>query len=103
MRNGIVSAEEIMRRVKASGGDIRGTREAKANKKAIDYIPTRRAGHSQTREELVEDYMGYLRARDTYMYGAVEPEMVEEYETLLRQRAVRAAREHYREDSRGRK
>ena len=100
MHNGIVSAEEIMRRVKASGGDIRGTREAKDNKKAIDYIPTRRAGHSQTRKELVEDYMGYLRARDTYMYGAVEPEMVE---TLLRQRAVRAAREHYRDDSRGRK
>ena len=103
MRNGIVSAEEIMRRVKASGGDIRGTREAKDKKKAIDYIPTRRAGHSQTRKELVEDYMGYLRARDTYMYGAVEPEMVEEYESRLRQRAIRAAGEHYRDDSRGRK
>lgn len=61
-RNGIVSAEEIMRRVKeVPGGDVKDIDIlAVKGKKPISYIPGRRAGHSLTRAELVGEYVRYL-------------------------------------------
>lgn len=61
-RNGIVSAEEIMRRVKESpGGDVKDIDIlAVRGKKPISYVPGRRVGHSLTRAELVGEYVRYL-------------------------------------------
>lgn len=61
-RNGIVSAEEIMRRVRAfPGGDVKDIDIlAVKGKKPISYVPGRRAGHSLTRAELVGEYVRYL-------------------------------------------
>lgn len=61
-RNGIVSAEEIMRRVKESpGGDVKDIDIlAVKGKKPIAYVPGRRVGHSLTRAELVGEYVRYL-------------------------------------------
>lgn len=60
--NGIVSAEEIMRRVKASpGGDVRDSDiQAVKGKKPIDYVPSRRVGHARSKAELVGEYVRYL-------------------------------------------
>lgn len=61
-RNGIVSAEEIMRRVKESptedvkDGDILAVK----GKKPISYVPSRRAGHNLSKAELVGEYIRYL-------------------------------------------
>lgn len=61
-RKGIVSAEEIMRRVKESPtGDIRdGDILAVKGKKPIAYVPTRRVGRERTKAELVGEYLRYL-------------------------------------------
>lgn len=61
-RNGIVSAEEIMRRVKESPtGDIRdGDILAVKGKKPISYVPSRKAGRERTKAELVGEYLRYL-------------------------------------------
>ena len=61
-RNGIVSAEEILRRVKESPtGDIRdGDILAVKGKKPISYVPSRRAGRERTKAELVGEYFRYL-------------------------------------------
>lgn len=61
-RNGIVSAEEIMRRVRESpGGDVKDIDIlAVKGKKPISYVPGRRVGHSLTRAELVGEYVRYL-------------------------------------------
>lgn len=61
-RNGIVSAEEIMRRVSESpAGDIRdGDIQAVNGKKPISYIPGRRAGRNLSKAELVGEYVRYL-------------------------------------------
>lgn len=61
-RNGIVSAAEIMRRVRESpGGDVKDVDIlAVKGKKPITYIPGRKAGHSLTRAELVGEYVRYL-------------------------------------------
>jgi hypothetical protein len=58
----VVSAEEIMRRVKASpGGDIRDSDiQAVKGKKPIDYVPSRRVGRNRTKAELVGEYVRYL-------------------------------------------
>lgn len=58
----IVSAEEIMRRVKASpGGDIRDSDIAAVKgKKPISYVPSRRVGRDRARAELVGEYVRYL-------------------------------------------
>nr|DAS61934.1 MAG TPA: hypothetical protein [Caudoviricetes sp.] len=60
--NGIVSAEEILRRVKESPtGDIRdGDILAVKGKKPISYVPTRRVGRERTKAELVGEYLRYL-------------------------------------------
>jgi hypothetical protein len=61
-RNGIVSAEEIMRRVKESPtGDVKdGDILAVKGKKPISYVPSRRAGRERTKAELVGEYLRYL-------------------------------------------
>lgn len=61
-RNGIVSAEEIMRRVEESPtGDIKdGDIQAVKGKKPISYVPSRRVGHERTKAELVGEYLRYL-------------------------------------------
>lgn len=58
----IVSAEEIMRRVKASpGGDVRDSDIlAVKGKKPISYVPSRRVGHARSKAELVGEYIRYL-------------------------------------------
>lgn len=62
MSRHIVSAKEIMRRVKASpGGDVRDSDiQAVKGKKPISYVPSRRAGHERTKAELVGEYVRYL-------------------------------------------
>lgn len=61
-RNGIVSAAEIMRRVKESPtGDIKdGDILAVKGKKPISYVPSRRNGRERTKAELVGEYLRYL-------------------------------------------
>lgn len=62
MTRHIVSAEEIMRRVKASpGGDVRDSDiQAVKGKKPISYVPSRRVGHARSKAELVGEYIRYL-------------------------------------------
>ena len=62
MSRHIVSAEEIMRRVKASPtGDIRDADIAAVKgKKPISYVPSRRVGRDLTKAELVGEYFRYL-------------------------------------------
>lgn len=62
MSRHIVSAEEIMRRVKASpGGDVRDSDIAAVKgKKPISYVPSRRIGRDRTKAELVGEYIRYL-------------------------------------------
>ena len=62
MTRHIVSAEEIMRRVKASpGGDVRDSDiQAVKGKKPISYVPSRRVGHARSKAELVGEYLRYL-------------------------------------------
>lgn len=62
MSRHIVSAEEIMRRVKASPtGDVRDSDiQAVKGKKPIDYVPSRRIGRDRTKAELVGEYVRYL-------------------------------------------
>ena len=61
-RNGIVSAEEIMRRVEQSPtGDVKDVDIlAVQGKKPISYVPSRRAGRERTKAELVGEYLRYL-------------------------------------------
>lgn len=61
-RNGIVSAEEIMRRVNESPtGDVRDVDIlAVKGKKPIPYVPARRVGRERTKAELVGEYLRYL-------------------------------------------
>lgn len=61
-RNGIVSAEEIMRRVKETpGGDVKDADIlAVKGKKPISYVPSRRVGRDRTKAELVGEYLRYL-------------------------------------------
>lgn len=61
-RHGIVSADEIRRRVEASPtGDIKDADIlAVKGKKPIDYVPSRRVGRDRTKAELVGEYVRYL-------------------------------------------
>lgn len=61
-RNGIVSAEEIVRRVKESPtGDVTdGDILAVKRKKPISYVPSRRVGRDRSKAELVGEYFRYL-------------------------------------------
>lgn len=61
-RNGIVSAEEIMRRVKESPtGDVKDIDILTVKgKKPISYVPSRRVGRDRSKAELVGEYLRYL-------------------------------------------
>lgn len=61
-RNGIVSAGEIMRRVKESPtGDVKDIDIMTVKgKKPISYVPIRRVGRERTKAELVGEYFRYL-------------------------------------------
>ena len=61
-RNGIVSAAEIMRRVRESPtGDVKdGDIMAVKGKKPISYVPSFRAARGRTKAELVGEYLRYL-------------------------------------------
>lgn len=61
-RTGIVSAEEILRRVQESPtGDVKdGDILDVKGHKTISYVPGRRVGKSLTRAELVGEYVRYL-------------------------------------------
>lgn len=61
-RNGIVSAEEIMRRVREfPTGDVKnGDILAVNGKNPISYVPSRRVGQERTEAELVGEYLRYL-------------------------------------------
>lgn len=61
-RHGIISAEEIMRRVSESPtGDIKDVDIlAVKGKEPISYIPSRLDGRSSSKAELVGEYFRYL-------------------------------------------
>lgn len=61
-RHGIVSAEEIMRRVQESPtGDIKDADIlAVKGRNPISYVPSRRVGRERTKAELVGEYLRYL-------------------------------------------
>lgn len=61
-RNGIVSAGEIMRRVRESPtGDVKDADILTVKgKKPISYVPSRKAGQERTKAELVGEYLRYL-------------------------------------------
>lgn len=99
MSRHIVSAEEIMRRVKASPtGDIRDTDIAAAKgKKPISYVPSRRIGRDRTKAELVGEYVRYLtdihdRRKDLLRV----PE--EERQAYILAEAEKAAAQHLKEN-----
>lgn len=62
MSRHIVSAEEIMRRVRKSPtGDVKdGDILAVKGKQPISYVPSRRVGRDQSKAELVGEYIRYL-------------------------------------------
>jgi hypothetical protein len=59
-RNGIVSAEEIRRRIAASGGDIQDSDIQR--KLPIPFVPTSRTDREMTREDLVQEYERFITA-----------------------------------------
>lgn len=100
MSRHIISAEEIMRRVKASpGGDIRDSDiQAVKGKKPISYIPSRRVGHARSKAELIGEYVRYLtdihdRRRDLLHIPR------ERRQAHILAEAEKAAAEHLKEDS----
>lgn len=100
MSRHIVSAEEIMRRVKASPtGDVRDADIAAVKgKKPISYVPSRRVGRDRTKAELVGEYVRYLtdihdRRKDLLRI----PE--ERRQAHILAEAERAAAQHLEENS----
>lgn len=98
-KNGIVSAEEIMRRVSESPtGDVKDADIlAVKGKKTPSYVPTRRVGHERTKAELVGEYFRYLtdihdRRKD--LLGIPE----EQWQAHILAEAERAAALHLKEN-----
>lgn len=99
MRNGIVSAQEILRRIAASGGDVRDTDIASVKgKKPIDFIPTRSTGHDITRKELVGEYIRYLTEIHELRGDLLKIPEANRPEHILAE-AERAAAQHFKETS----
>ena len=97
-RNGIVSAEEIMRCVKGSPtGDVKDCDIlAVKGKKPISYVPSRRVGRERTKTELVGEYLRYLtdihdRRKDLLHI----PE--EQRQAYILAEAVKAAAQHFKD------
>lgn len=100
MTRHVVSAEEIMRRVKASPtGDVRDSDiQAVKGKKPISYVPSRRVGHARSKAELVGEYIRYLtdihdRRKDLLRI----PE--EQRQSYILAEAEKAAAQHLEEGS----
>lgn len=99
-RHGIVSAEEIMRRVRESPtGDIKDVDIlAVKGKKPISYIPARRVGKRLTKAELVGEYVRYLtdiHSRRQDLLGIPE----EQRQAHILAEAEEAAAKHLKENS----
>lgn len=91
-RNGIVSAEEIRRRIAASGGDVQDSDIQR--KLPIDFVPSPRTDHDMTREELVQEYERYLAAIFG-IRGNLQAIPEEDRAGYIRRRAEHAASAHY--------
>lgn len=91
-RNGIVSAEEIRRRISASGGDVQDSDIQR--KLPIDFVPSPRTDHDMTREELVQEYERYLTAIFE-IRGNLQAIPEEDRAGYIRRRAEHAASAHY--------
>lgn len=99
-RYGIVSAEEIMRRVQESPtGDIKDVDIlAVKGKKPISYIPARRVGKRLTKAELVGEYVRYLTdIHDRRKDLLKAPE--EKRQAYILAEAEEAAAKHFKENS----
>ena len=91
-RNGIVSAEEIRRRIAASGGDVQDSDIER--KLPIDFTPTPRTDRDMTREDLVQEYERYLTAIFE-IRGNLQALPEEDRAGYIRRRAEHAAAAHY--------
>lgn len=91
-RNGIVSAEEIRRRIAASGGDV--TDSDIQWKRPIDFVPSPRTDHDMTREELVQEYERYL-TEIFEIRGNLQAIPEEDRAGYIRRSAEHAASAHY--------
>lgn len=99
MRNGIVSAAEIRRRIEAGGGDVRDADIAAVKgKKPIDFIPTHRPGHALTRKELVGEYVRYLTALHELRGDLLKIPEANRPAHILAE-AEKAAAQHFKETS----
>lgn len=99
-RHGIVSAEEIMRRVRESPtGDIKDVDIlAVKGKKPISYVPSRRVGKRLTKAELVGEYYRYLTDIHSRRQDLLRvPE--EERQAHILAEAEKAAAKHLEENS----
>lgn len=100
MSRHIVSAEEIMRRVRESPtGDVKDSDIlAVKGKKPISYVPSWRVGRERTKAELVGEYIRYLtdihdRRKDLLRI----PE--EKRQSYILAEAEKAAAQHLEENS----
>lgn len=91
-RNGIVSAEEIRRRIAASGGDIQDSDIQ--HKLPIPFVPAPRTDHEMTREDLVQEYERYIAAV-LEVRGNLQAIPEEDRAGYIRRRAEHAASTHY--------
>nr|DAS81184.1 MAG TPA: hypothetical protein [Caudoviricetes sp.] len=91
-RPGIVSAEEIRRRIAASGGDIQDSDIQR--KLPIPFVPTPRTDHEMTREDLVQEYERYITAV-LEVRGNLQAIPEDRRSDYIRQRAEHAAAAHY--------
>lgn len=99
-RHGIVSAEEIMRRVRESPtGDIKDVDIlAVKGKKPISYVPSRRVGKRLTEAELVGEYYRYLTDIHSRRQDLLRvPE--EQRQAHIIAEAEKAAAKHFEENS----
>lgn len=99
-RHGIVSAEEIMRRVQESPtGDIKDVDIlAVKGKKPISYVPSRRVGKCLTKAELVDEYYRYLTDIHSRRQDLLKvPE--EQRQAHIIAEAEKAAAKHFEENS----
>lgn len=91
-RNGIVSAEEIRRRISASGWDIQDSDIQR--KLPIPVVPTPRTDREMTREDLVQEYERYITAV-LEVRGNLQAIPEESRASYIRERAEHAAAAHY--------
>lgn len=91
-RNGIVSAEEIRRRIAASGGDIQDSDIQR--KLPIPFVPTPKTDHEMTREDLIQEYERFITAV-LEVRGNLQAIPEDAREGFIRRRAEHAAAAHF--------